>query len=123
MWRIIKEEIDAGWLRGPFSEEMLKKLLGPLFVVSQRFGIVQGPKVRQIDDLSASLINAAFCASEKMDHGGIDELAALAKFLVESVHDDGKVVMKLSSGQVLSGRLRHPLSVLEARSLVGQRWI
>ena len=55
------KEVEDGWLQGPFSEEELSEKLGPLWVLSRRFGLLQdgGAKLRSIDDLSESFVNSA----------------------------------------------------------------
>ena len=63
VWQDAQEEVSRGWLD-------LKRVLGPLFVVSKRFGLKQADKVRAIDDLSESLVNSAFGASYKLDLPG-----------------------------------------------------
>ena len=110
VWEITKGEVQSGWLKGPFSHEELVSKLGPLYVVCDRFGIRQGSEVRQIDDLSANLVNPAFAAAEKLDLGGIDEIAALAKLMLDSIADDGTVVMQLSDGSTLRGKLSSDLT-------------
>ena len=120
VWKSSKDEIGKKWLRGPFTEKELTVLLGPLFVVSRRFGIRQKEKVRAIDDLSESLINACFGASETVDLGGIDELAVLSRSWLESITDDRVVSFKLSEGKVLTGKLHDSLTLVQARTLAGR---
>ena len=107
-------------MEGPFSIEQLKEQLGPLFTVSRRFGIRQGDKVRMIDDLSDSLVNTAFGASECIDLGGVNGLAVLARTFLEMVSDDKCFRVDLSDGTVLSGWLHSSLTVPQARHLVGR---
>ncbi len=51
-WDATLKEVRKGWLEGPFSAEEVTQKLGPLWTPSRRFGILQGGKVRNIDDLS-----------------------------------------------------------------------
>lgn len=56
IWEGPCEEADKGWLSGPYKESELVELLGPMFVVSRRFGLEQTDKTRAIDDMSDSLV-------------------------------------------------------------------
>ena len=62
------EERSKGWLdsQGPFSEEELRKRLGPLFVINRRFGIKQGGKIRAIDNYSSSFVNLSYSTPWKV---------------------------------------------------------
>ena len=120
VWDATMEERGEGWVSGPYTEEELLRILGPLFVASKRFGIDQGGKIRVIDDLSASLVNPAFGCEETVSLGGIDELAALARTMLQMVSDEGWVEVTLSNGTVLSGKLHDSLTVEEARQLAGR---
>ena len=51
IWDTTRSEIMKGWFQGPFTEEELTRRLGPLWVVSRRFGIWQRGAVRVLDDL------------------------------------------------------------------------
>ena len=72
------EERDAGWLRGPvpFSE------LGEGCVLSRRFGLKQPNKVRLIDDLSKSNINATVQTPEAPKPHSTDVIASLTLALL-----------------------------------------
>ena len=120
VWEATAEELRKGWLAGPFDVESLRKLLGPLFVISRRFGVRQGDNVRPIDDFSASFVNSAFQVGFKVDLGGVDEIASTAKAFLACIKDDGMVVLDLSSGKQLKGRLHHSLSLSDARDIVGR---
>ena len=120
VWAITMEEKSKGWLSGPFTETQLVEQLGPLFVVSRRFGIRQGTKVRVIDDFSESLVNRCFGASETIDLGGVDELAVLAKAMLDMVKPNGDVILKLADGPVKKGRLHESLDLVKAKKLVGR---
>ncbi|CAE8589824.1 unnamed protein product [Polarella glacialis] len=120
LWENTVLERDKGWLSGPFSEEELSSRLGPLWTASSRFPVRQGDKLRCIDNLSGSFVNAAFGSSEKLDLGGIDQLAGLVKALIGGVLDNRDVVLTLSTGVVLRGVLRCSFSIQEARDICGR---
>ena len=120
VWARSKAEIQKHHLRGPFTSEQLSAMLGPLFVVSRRFGIQQGDKVRPVDDMSESLVNSCYGSVEKVDLGGVDELAVLLRTFLDGAADNGDLLFHLSDGAALEGRLHPSISVLQARTLVGR---
>ena len=71
------EEIEAGWLHGPFQPNDLEHDA----LISRRFGLQQGTgddtKVRLIDDMSASLVNSAVQVCESPQPHTIDVLGCL----------------------------------------------
>ncbi|CAE7352777.1 unnamed protein product, partial [Symbiodinium microadriaticum] len=120
LWEEAMQEVEAGWLQGPLSEQQVAEIVGPLFVVSPRFGLKQPDKVRAIDDLTSSLVNLAFASTSKLDLGGVDEIAVLARTMLECVQDDRTVILRLSDGTELRGELSLELDVAEARLIVGR---
>ena len=98
----------------------LKEKLGPLFVVSRRFGLKQTDKTRPIDDLSQSLVNAAFASSYKLDLSGIDGFAVLARTMLECVNESGVVSMQLGDGELLEGHLHPTIAFAQSRELRGR---
>lgn len=69
----------------------MKARCGPLFVASPRFGLSQADKVRPIDDVSISLVHAAFASDFKLNLDGVGGIAVLARSFLESVKQDGSV--------------------------------
>ena len=67
IWDGACDEAAKGWLSGPYTEQSLTEKLGPMFVVSRRFGLEQPDKIRAIDDMSESLVNAAYGSYYKLD--------------------------------------------------------
>ena len=120
IWEGALEEVEKGWLSGPYTVQQVQELVGPLYIVSRRFGLVQSDKVRPIDDMSESLVNASFGTSYKLDLPGIDGVAVLARTMLEAVSAEGKVKLALTDGCFLKGMLHHSISVSDARRLVGR---
>ena len=120
VWDASLSEVEAGWLQGPLSHQQVADMVGPLYVVSPRFGLQQSDKLRLIDDLSCSHVNQAFCSNLKLDLGGIDEVAVVARTFLEMISDDGMVSCTLCDGTCLRGPLSSELSVQDARRLVGR---
>ena len=123
VWQVTLDEVSRGWLEGPYTEEQVASKLGPLFIASPRFGLVQSDKVRPIDDMSVSLeqlVNSAFAARYRLDLDGVDGISVLCRTAVEAVQDDRQVVLNLKDGSQLCSRLHESLSVTQARSLHGR---
>jgi hypothetical protein len=74
VWEATQEEISKGWIEGPFNLEALEENA----IISRRFGIVQGGKVRVIDDFSESSVNLTTGTTEKLSMMTVDESVALA---------------------------------------------
>ena len=75
VWRITKEEAQAGFITEPVSAENLPADS----CVSPRFGIKQGQKVRPIDNFSASLVNSTVGLPERLEVESIDAVVALVR--------------------------------------------
>ncbi|CAK0909772.1 unnamed protein product, partial [Prorocentrum cordatum] len=103
-----RAECKAGWAVGPLSKEHLDEAHGPLWVPARRFGVRQGSDYRPIDDFSefGHKRNGASATSEKIDPGGVDEIAAMARALLSSVDwDTGRVELKPRDGPPMVGRV------------------
>ena len=73
LWSKTLEEVDKGHLEGPFEFESVPADC----LISSRFPIMQGDKLRPIDNYSSSLINDTVTVSEKPVTHSIDEIALL----------------------------------------------
>ena len=73
LWSKTLEEVDKGHLEGPFEFESVPEDC----LISSRFPIMQGGKLRPIDNYSSSLINDTVTVSEKPVTHSIDEIALL----------------------------------------------
>ena len=73
LWSKTLEEVDKGHLEGPFEFESVPEDC----LISSRFPIMQGDKLRPIDNYSSSLINDTVTVSEKPVTHSIDEIALL----------------------------------------------
>eukprot|EP00971_Amphidinium_carterae_P021283 420087-Amphidinium_carterae.1 len=76
--------MQRGWADGPYTAEQLHKRFGKhQWIAARRFGLWQSSghtrKFRLIDDYSASGHNAATFVDQRLDHGGLDEIASLAR--------------------------------------------
>ena len=85
LWEKTLEEVEKGHLAGPFDVRHLPK--GCL--VSSRFPLMQGGKLRPIDNYSSSLINDTVTVSEKPVTHSIDEIALLITKLSKAARKKG----------------------------------
>ncbi|CAE7827510.1 unnamed protein product [Symbiodinium sp. CCMP2592] len=72
LWQKSMEGVAKGWSEGPFSLHELPAGA----VISKRFAIQRGKKVRPIDDLSQSFLNAAFGSEGKIQLHDTETIAA-----------------------------------------------
>ena len=95
VYRITVEEVDKGWLSGPFD----LKDLGPNESLTRRFGIsqtssssdgLQTKKTRPIDDFTESLINLSNSTEEKIDIHSVDVILASVLLRLRSSGDNRK---------------------------------
>ena len=120
--RITAEEVSKGWLKGPFEPDQLSQRLG-LWVPARRFGIRQGAGVRVIDDLSERGHNATVSTHEKIDTGGIDAIAGIAKTILSAVCPDTRAIcLELSDGTALHGFLHPEWNLCDVSNLRGKLW-
>eukprot|EP00435_Cladocopium_sp_Y103_P067316 s126_g29.t2 len=73
------QQLNDGWVKGPFTEEQLDKKFDGCWIPSKRFGVRQGQKIRAVDDFSEFLINSSVSSVEKLQLFGIDEVVNTAR--------------------------------------------
>lgn len=88
VWEATLAEVAGGTLEGPFSVDALPQ--GD--IVSPRFGLRQGSKIRPIDNLTASGINATVGLPERLQVDTIDEVAGMIKRFMQVHGADCKLV-------------------------------
>ncbi|CAE7831241.1 unnamed protein product [Symbiodinium sp. CCMP2592] len=87
-----EKEREAGWIVGPMCESSLCDGI----LVSRRFGIQQGQKVRCIDNLTSSGVNLAVQAYEAPQPQSTDVVASTCLRLLKSIKKRaGKVLFKI----------------------------
>ena len=85
LWEKTLEEVKKGHLEGPFEYDAIPKDC----LVSSRFPLMQGGKLRPIDNYSSSLINDTVTVSEKPVTHSIDEIALLITKLSKAARKKG----------------------------------
>jgi hypothetical protein len=116
------DEVERGWLRGPFTAEDLTLRRG-LWVPARRFGIRQGESTRVIDDYSEFGQNACVGTSEKVDVGGVDTVANIARGIMAAVDSSTRrVAVTLADGTLLEGDLHADWTTEASTALLGKVW-
>lgn len=78
VWDQTMDEVQSKWLAGPFTENQVHDLVGSQqWLATRRFPLVQGDKVRLIDDALVSGLNSGYGASNKLHLFDVDVLVAL----------------------------------------------
>ena len=80
------DEVDKGWLLGPLEWDSLEDNA----VVSKRFGLQQGEKLRPIDDYSMSSVNATVTAKDQATADNVDVICAMLLQLMAGLRAQGK---------------------------------
>ena len=86
LWEKTVSEVGKGWMLGPLPWSAL----GDSDTVSRRFPLEQSGKVRPIDDLSQSQINATVTCYEQATVDGPDVICAFATYLMRRLADQGR---------------------------------
>ena len=108
LWQQTVGEVEQGWIDGPYWDEqsVTDRLGTDSWICTRRFPIVQGPKVRIIDDCLQSGLNSAYATYNKLRLMDADAFISLVLLIVKCSHQPGGKI-KLDSGEELGVR-RHP---------------
>ena len=102
LWEKTDLEVQRGWLQGPLDWDVLTSDS----TVSRRFLLEQAGKVRPIDDLSQSQINATVTCFEQATVDGPDVICAFAVFFMRCLKAAGRSKLLGRSFSWLSRRNR-----------------
>ena len=92
LWEKTLEERSKGWLQGPLEGGL--NALQPGQTLTRRFAVTQGleedgtPKVRPIDDFSASHVNSTVTANERVTLHTLDDISATLAYFLSIAGDD-----------------------------------
>ncbi|CAE7227242.1 unnamed protein product [Symbiodinium sp. CCMP2592] len=108
LWSQTLGEVEQGWIDGPYwaESEVSERLGSAEWMCTRRFPIVQGPKVRIIDDCLQSGLNLAYAAYNKLRLMDADAFISLVLLLIRCSHQPGSMI-QLDSGEQLVVK-RHP---------------
>ena len=111
LWLATIEERDKGECKGPFTPEELDAMLPGGWVAARRFAVCQKKKVRPCDDYSAFGHNATSSSTETVDTDGPDSIIGMIRLWEGALRKGDRVVLYLSDGTRLEGRLHPSLTV------------
>ena len=121
VWEETCAQLESGWIRGPFDAVELDNKYSEGWVPSKRFGVVQGAKVRAVDDFSEFGVNAACGTSEQILLQGLDDVAAAAKYMLGASSATGDIWLPSPEGEYSNLGRRHPdWSDVELRDVRGR---
>ena len=80
------DEVERGWLLGPLPWDSLE----PNAVVSKRFALQQGEKLRPIDDYSMSSVNATVTVKDQATADNVDVICAMMLQLMTGLRSVGR---------------------------------
>ena len=101
------EERNCGWIDDPFTELQICDFLGPNWICCRRFGLLQGDKMRVIDDAKQPGLNEALTTTEKLQLHDLGDLAEVLTQIMTMVDDQGRIKLVLEDDTQLCGLL-HP---------------
>ena len=84
---VTDEEVELGYLLGPYTPELALERAGPALTYARRFILKQKDKWRPIDDFSVSRTNSCLTTLEKAKVDSLDEYLALSRFMVEAAYN------------------------------------
>ena len=99
VWNGTAAEIERGWARGPLTPEELNKKHGGAWVAARRFGLHQRGGLRLTDDFSEHRHNDVTSCSEKIDVGGINDVAGFCKTWLQ-YQAGGRFKVELATSEV-----------------------
>ena len=102
VWIGTLQEVARGWAAGPLSPEELTAKYGKGWIAAKRFGLRQRSGMRMIDDFSAYHHNSCTSSHERIDVGGVDEVASLCKAWLQ-MKRGGAVCATMDDGEVWEG--------------------
>jgi hypothetical protein len=102
LWDICLSEVESGWLIGPFNTcHDLASAISDKPHLCRRFPLVQGHKLRPIDDLSEPATNASFGTHDRIEFQDVDLICSVVR-LLEKILSDGMDTLYLSDGSAIS---------------------
>ena len=97
------EASDKGWLEGPYDEDEISEMLGPVWLPVRRFGVTQKNKLRPIDDFRENKLNESFSCGDKIDLHAMDQLLWTLLTMMTHCKFKGSADFVLSDGTRLTG--------------------
>ena len=102
LWDKTLQEVEKGWLEGPIQWDSLSGSA----VVSRRFPLQQGQKLRPIDDYSMSQVNAALTTRDQATADNVDVVCAMLLSYIRSFQNAGRTADVVARSFDLSAAYR-----------------
>ena len=102
LWKKTNAEVEKGWFVGPLSWDDLPETA----VVSKRFPLMQGSKLRPMDDYSRSQVNSAISIYDQVTTDGVDVVAAMVAFHMKKLSEAGQSTKLVGRSLDLSSAYR-----------------
>ena len=104
--RETSEEVTAGFLKGPFTEEQVTELLGCSdWSLTKRFALHQSDKVRIIDNYKESGVNSCYGSSSYLALHDTDFIVGFLRLVMAACSRSDWVTIPLSDGTLLQGKM------------------
>ena len=103
----LREATEKHWLEGPYDIEDVRRLMGDKWLPVRRFGIIQGNKLRPIDNFKESMLNLTFGCYEKIELKAMEHVLWMLVTLTRCMRHLGEVKFVLSDDTTLEGSV-HP---------------
>ena len=100
--------------------DQLEEEFESTWVPSKRFGVVQGEKIRAVDDMSEFLINASVSTSERISLKGLDEVVATSRFFLGALQGKGMASIPQVDGGVRRVPVHEAWSSRDVSDLFGR---
>ena len=108
LWKLTLEEVEQGWISGPFwsESEVSESLSTDQWLCTRRFPVIQGPKVRVIDDCLQSGVNSAYTAFNKLKLMDADAFISWVLLILQASANPRSYLV-LESGERVYVRKHH----------------
>ena len=109
LWVQSLQEVQSGWLDGPFYDEMevSRRVDTDHWICIRRFPLKQPNKIRLIDDGLESGLSSAYSCYSKLTLMDMDAVVSMANTVLHAFSSKGGFSIMLSTGESIEGKV-HP---------------
>ncbi|KAF4650196.1 hypothetical protein FOL47_001374 [Perkinsus chesapeaki] len=91
LWNMAVQDVDRHRLEGPYTRQQMDSLFGDRWLFSERFPKTESDKIREIDDLTSSMVNSLTAVPEKLFLDTIDDVIYALREAYQQDQHRGKV--------------------------------
>ena len=113
-----EKEVKEGKASGPYTAQEVDAILGKLWALARRVGLVQSSAIRPIDGFSEFGHNSE--THERVDLTTMDVCAGILKQFHGAVKGNERVSVAMRNGQVYEGRFHASVKEQAARKIKGR---